>query len=168
MPGSLFLLSRGHLCKDNIATAKTGVIWVGGSNLKQTIQQERSREGNLEETVEKMVWLYACHWVSAAHSKLFKKLLKCSHQTELTPLQGCYLAFEHLRYSTCLSAEPGSSLFYSHSCAWMGNPLTSNHDQQIHNLTGQQNQSKKKNQFFSYYLSLDNWHIIIIFPCLRF
>lgn len=55
MPASLFLLSRGHLCKDNIATAKTGVIWVGGGNLKQTIQQERPREGNLEEAVEKMV-----------------------------------------------------------------------------------------------------------------
>lgn len=56
--------------------------------------------------------------------------------------------FWTVMYSTCLSAEPGSSLFCSHFCTWMGNPLTSNHDQQIPNPTGQQNQSKKKNSVF--------------------
>lgn len=65
MPANLFLLSRGHLCKDNIATANTGVIWVGGGNLKQTIQQERPREGNLEETMEKIRWSDYMHVIGS-------------------------------------------------------------------------------------------------------
>lgn len=96
MPASPFLPNRGHLCKDNIATAKTAMIPVGGGNLKQAIlaRKTKGEKSGRKSRKDMMFWIYACHWVSAAHSKLFKKLLKCNHQTELTPLQGCNLAFE--------------------------------------------------------------------------
>lgn len=45
MPASLFLLNRGHLCKDNTATAKTGMIWVGGRSPKQTILAGKTKGG---------------------------------------------------------------------------------------------------------------------------
>lgn len=45
MPASPFLLDRGHLCKYSIATVKTGMIWGGGGNPKQTIQEGRKEQG---------------------------------------------------------------------------------------------------------------------------
>lgn len=149
MPASLFLLSRGHLCKDNIATSKTGMIWVGGGNLKQTIHQERPREGNLEETVEKIRWSDYMHVIGSQ-----QRTASCSRSywSAVTSLSSLHCrgvsGFWTVRYPTCPSAEPGSSLLCSHSCAWMGNPFISNHDQKIPNTTKQQNQSKKKKSVF--------------------
>lgn len=44
MPASPFVFSRGHLCKDNIATAKTGMIWVEETTPNKPFQQERPKE----------------------------------------------------------------------------------------------------------------------------
>lgn len=88
---SLFLPNGSHLSRDNIATAKTGMIQVGGGNLKQTILAGKTKGGifGRNSGKDKMVRIYAYHWVLAVHSKRFMRVLKCSHQTELTPFQGC-------------------------------------------------------------------------------
>lgn len=45
MPGSPFLLNRGHLCKYSIATVKTRMIWGGEGNPKHTIPEGRKEQG---------------------------------------------------------------------------------------------------------------------------
>lgn len=72
MPASLFLPRRGHLCKDNIATTKTRMIWVGGGNLKQTILAGKTKGGKSGRNSGKDGLNICMSLVSEVHSKLFK------------------------------------------------------------------------------------------------